>query len=115
MRPAGLTLAVRDMRRSVKFYRDILGFQQCYGAETATFSTFDLDGFYLNLELSGTEVPLGWGRAIFAVDDVDALYDSLRSNGFHPTEPRNGSWGERYMHLRDPDGHELAFTHPITP
>jgi uncharacterized glyoxalase superfamily protein PhnB len=26
-----------------------------------------------------------------------------------PEPPRDGSWGERYFHIKDPDGHELSF------
>jgi ABC-type nitrate/sulfonate/bicarbonate transport system substrate-binding protein len=26
---------------------------------------------------------------------------------------RDGSWGERYFHIVDPDGHELSFARPI--
>jgi hypothetical protein len=27
--------------------------------------------------------------------------------------PQDASWGERYFHISDPDGHELSFPHPI--
>jgi uncharacterized glyoxalase superfamily protein PhnB len=33
--------------------------------------------------------------------------------GFHPDSPQDASWGERYFHLADPDGHELSFARPI--
>jgi hypothetical protein len=33
--------------------------------------------------------------------------------GFHPDSPRDASWGERYFHMLDPDGHELSFAHPF--
>jgi uncharacterized glyoxalase superfamily protein PhnB len=51
-----------------------------------------------------------WGRAIFHVDDVDAVYAIAQARGF-ATEapPRDAAWGERYFHVRDPDGHELSF------
>ena len=42
----------------------------------------------------------GWGRLIFHVAEVDA-----RSG--------DASWGERYFHLLDPDGHELSFARPL--
>ncbi|MEC7657646.1 MAG: VOC family protein, partial [Pseudomonadota bacterium] len=25
----------------------------------------------------------------------------------------DASWGERYFHITDPDGHELSFAHPL--
>ena len=27
--------------------------------------------------------------------------------------PRDAAWGERYFHVRDPDGHELSFARPL--
>jgi uncharacterized glyoxalase superfamily protein PhnB len=33
--------------------------------------------------------------------------------GFPADKPRNASWGERYFHMRDPDGHELSFARPL--
>jgi uncharacterized glyoxalase superfamily protein PhnB len=47
---------------------------------------------------------------------VMALFDkaNLRADqGFHPEGPQDASWGERYFHLPDPDGHELSFARPI--
>jgi catechol 2,3-dioxygenase-like lactoylglutathione lyase family enzyme len=65
----------------------------------------------LNLE-QGRSVP-GWGRMIFYVADVDAFWEYLRGKGFNPESPRDASWGERYFHMPDPDGHELSFARPI--
>ena len=48
----------------------------------------------------------GWGRLIFYVADVDAIWAYLWEKGFHPESPRDASWGERYFHMADPDGHE---------
>jgi uncharacterized glyoxalase superfamily protein PhnB len=55
-----------------------------------------------------------WGRVIFHVDDVDALYQRALDNGFAPASaPENAPWGERYFHISDPDRHELSFAKPI--
>jgi uncharacterized glyoxalase superfamily protein PhnB len=54
-----------------------------------------------------------WGRLIFYVTDVDALWNHLKERGFDPEVPRDANWGERYFHMRDPDGHELSFARPI--
>jgi len=50
---------------------------------------------------------------IFYVADVDAFWEYLRGLGFHPEIPRDASWGERYFHMSDPEGHELSFARPI--
>ena len=55
-----------------------------------------------------------WGRAIFHVADVDALYRHAITEGLKPdTKPRDAEWGERYFHITDPDGHELSFARPL--
>jgi uncharacterized glyoxalase superfamily protein PhnB len=30
------------------------------------------------------------------------------------TGPRDATWGERYFHVTDPDGHELSFARPLS-
>ena len=48
------------------------------------------------------------------VDDVDAVHARAEGAGYHPaTGPTDASWGERYFHIRDPDGHELSFARPL--
>ena len=37
----------------------------------------------------------------------------LTEKGFAPDRPKDASWGERYFHMLDPDGHELSFARPI--
>src|SRR6266576_5779025 len=61
-------------------------------------------GAILNLEKDRSVT--GWGRLIFYVADVDAIWAYLWEKGFHPESPRDASWGERYFHMADPDGHE---------
>ena len=39
--------------------------------------------------------------------------NSLKERGLEAPRPRNASWGERYFHLQDPDGHELSFAKPL--
>jgi hypothetical protein len=40
---------------------------------------------------------------------VDAFWAHLKERGFNPEIPRDASWGQRYFHMLDPDGHELSF------
>ena len=111
---SAMTLRVRDMRASVKFYRDVLGMELLYGGEEAGFSslrTKDDQSAILNLEEGDTATE--WGRMIFHVADVDAFWMYLKERGFEPERPRDASWGERYFHMPDPEGHELSFAGPI--
>jgi len=102
------------MRASVQFYRDVLGMEVLYGGEDAPFSSLRAnDGSAAILNLEQGHSVTGWGRMIFYVADVDAFWEHLRGKGFNPERPRDASWGERYFHMPDPDGHELSFARPI--
>jgi catechol 2,3-dioxygenase-like lactoylglutathione lyase family enzyme len=110
---SAVTLRVADMHSSVRFYRDVLGLEIIYGGENSAFTSMQTaDGApVLNLEQgdSGTR----WGRLIFHVVDVDYVWAHLTKKGFRPDPPQDASWGERYFHMLDPDGHELSFARPI--
>ena len=111
---SALTLGTHDMARAVRFYR-ALGFDLLYGGEAAAFTSFRADPGYLNLTAQSEDKRWSWwGRAIFYVDDVDALHARALAAGCQPsTQPRDAEWGERYFHLSDPDGHELSFARPL--
>jgi len=107
---SAITLNVTDMERSLLFYRDALGFALLYGSPNAGFSSLRIPGSespIINLQQGGATA--GWGRMIFHVADVDAFWTHLKEKGFEPDSPENGSWGERYFHIHDPDGDELSF------
>ena len=105
---SAVTLAVQDMGRSVGFYQKV-GLEMLYGGSDATFTSFRVGGGFLNLILCPSQSISWWGRLIFRVQGVDSLYKAMREKGLAPESPRDGEWGERYFHLRDPDGHELSF------
>ncbi len=111
---SAVTFRVVNMTESVQFYRDVLGMELLYGGEGTGFSSLrarDTQSAILNLE-QGKPV-IRWGRLIFYVTDVDALWNHLKDQGFDPEIPQDASWGERYFHISDPDGHELSFARPL--
>jgi catechol 2,3-dioxygenase-like lactoylglutathione lyase family enzyme len=106
-----VTLVTADMARSHAFY-DALGFETVIGGAAAAFTTYRAGDGFLNLQLDLEHAPVAviWGRVIFWVADVDAMHARARSHGYEPEfAPTDAPWGERYFHLRDPDGHELSF------
>ena len=111
---SALTLATHDMARSVRFY-EALGFALRYGGPQASFTSFSAGNACLNVTTEGSERAWAWwGRVIFHVADVDALYRQAVSCGLLPqAPPHDATWGERYFHLTDPDGHELSFATPL--
>ena len=121
------------MKKSCHFYSQIPGFRLIYGGSlNDIFSTYEIgesDGFkiYLNLELIRPINDLNntndntitsrkhFGRIIFHTDDVDKLYNYMKNNEsisadiIFETVPSNALWGERYFHIREPDGYQLSF------
>jgi catechol 2,3-dioxygenase-like lactoylglutathione lyase family enzyme len=102
------------MARSVAFYAS-LGFVLKYGGPQAPFTSFHAGAGFLNLTAARPEwLWSWWGRAIFYVDDVDAVHARAVAAGLRPqAPPRDASWGERYFHITDPDGHEISFARPL--
>jgi catechol 2,3-dioxygenase-like lactoylglutathione lyase family enzyme len=111
---SAITLATHDMARAVAFYQ-ALGFALKFGGPAAQFTSLHAGNGYLNLISTPAEhTPGWWGRVIFYVDDVDAQHARAVSAGLRPEfHARDGSWGERYFHIVDPDGNELSFARPI--
>jgi len=56
---------------------------------------------------------------ILHTDDVDELYSHLKNDDHisklvsFENEPTDASWGERFFHMRDPDGYQLLFVTSI--
>jgi catechol 2,3-dioxygenase-like lactoylglutathione lyase family enzyme len=112
---SAVTLVVTDMAASVAFYEG-LGFSRRYGGPDEAFTSYTVGTSYLNLQLGDHRAHGLWGRTIFWVADVDALHAGALAAGLRPeAAPADAPWGERYFHLRDPDGHELSFARPIEP
>lgn len=111
---SAVTLATHDMPRAVRFYQS-LGFEIRYGGHSEDFTSLHAGPGFLNLIAATKEQTWSWwGRVIFHVGDVDALYDRALAAGLKPHDaPRDAEWQERYFHLTDPDGHELSFATPI--
>ena len=106
-----VTLATADMDTSYRFYVG-LGFEPVTGGPDAAFTTYRVGDGFLNLQFDPAHAPVPaiWGRVIFWVDDVHAMYERALAHGIAPEmEPTDAPWGERYFHVRDPDGHELSF------
>jgi lactoylglutathione lyase len=119
-------LYVAEMGRSLRFYRDLLGFE--VGYEWApegrpVFVALRLGASSLGLCELGEARPLGWdgaarglsGEVCLYVDDVDGAAEWLRSQGVRQREaPADQPWGERLAYFEDPDGYPVHVTMPVT-
>ena len=109
---SAVTLGVTDMAASCAFY-DALGFEVVHGGPGTPFTSYAVGAGFLNLQLVERTEP-DWGRFIVHVDDVDAMHDRAVAASLSPSmPPSDATWGERYFHIDDPDGHEVSFARPL--
>jgi lactoylglutathione lyase len=118
-------LYVRDLERSIGFYRDVVGlpfkFRDAGYAEFATEGTkFALFDRAMLAGLLGRPGGAGGpgGEVCFVVEDVDGEAARLRAAGAEILSgPVDRAWGHRTLHLADPDGFvvELAQEIPRRP
>ena len=126
---SAITLSIKNMEKSCKFYSGIPGFKIIYGGSNDdTFTTFKIGEditMYLNLELrTNNDIAIphlskrNFGRIIFHTEDVDELYSHFKNDTSiselvsFENEPTDALWGERFFHIRDPDGYQLSFATP---
>src|SRR5262245_16352174 len=99
-------LRVTDMKSSVHYYVDVLGFRNAaWGSDD--FTSVNRDGARIYLCRNGHGCTGTW--AWVGVEDVQALYEEYQASGAmvrHP--PRNYPWALE-MHVEDPDSHVLRF------
>lgn len=113
---SNIILRVRDLERSLAFYRDQLG-MTVLGASQA-FAFLDGGGVTLALNAIGEEIeanPPGLVEVVFEVDDVDASHNALTGVGVQfRLAPRvvMSSEGRDLLaaDFRDPDGNVLSIT-----
>jgi catechol 2,3-dioxygenase-like lactoylglutathione lyase family enzyme len=133
---SAVTLFIANMEKSCNFYSRIPGFRLVYGGSpNDSFTTYEVGSgesksilkTYLNLELARSictdynidDRSKPFGRIIFHTEDVDKLYSYLKNNQdlsnaiLFEGEPRDARWGERFFHIREPDGYQLSFAKPL--
>ena len=81
---SAVTLGTHEMPRAVRFYR-ALGFEVLHGGEESSFTSFRAGRVIFNLIAEPAERHWSWwGRVIFYVADVDALYGRALAAGYQP-------------------------------
>ena len=107
-------LGVREMERSVAFYRDALGLAVQFAS--AEFSFLAAGGVALVLRAAAGLEPAGdarWCELVFHVEDVDAAYRQLGERGVaFRVAPRVVTADRLAADFRDPDGHVLSILGP---
>lgn len=103
--------SVRDVKATVRFYREVLGFEREWFWGTPT----DFGGVQsARVHVMFQQVPAGKPIAPqshwFRSDDIRKLHDQHRAAGANITSPlENKPWNAAEYTVTDPDGHELRF------
>lgn len=120
-------LQVFDMPASIRFYRDVLGFEVVQTSEAG--ERFD----WAMLRLGGAELMLNTAYEeherpaapdpsrvaahedtglFFACPDVEGAYEHLRAQGIEVVKPVVREYGMKQLYVSDPDGYGLCLQWP---
>jgi len=119
---------VFDMPRSIRFYRDLLGFKVISSSKAKSTDLDDVD--WVLLQLSNAEIMLNtaydpddvpeapepgrWSGhqdtcLYFGCPDVDGAYQHIVSHGIEVDPPKVAWYGMKQLYLKDPDGFGICF------
>ena len=109
-----IMLGVRDLEKSVSFYRDRLGIDVRQRIPGFAFLDSGALTIVLSEPLAKNVSPLaGAAEVIFSVNDVRASYEALKNQGVEFSQsPRSVSGPMWAANFRDPDGHLLTLFGP---
>jgi predicted enzyme related to lactoylglutathione lyase len=119
-----IRLLTENFDDTLKFYRDSMELKMTHLNEKSNYAEFDLDGTMMSLfdrnymaSALGMEAKSRFHECadkqviVLDVDDVDQVYENLRSKGIiflaEPTD--RPEWTVRTAHLRDPEGNIIEF------
>lgn len=116
------SLTVKDLQKSLGWYRDVVGF--------AVDRKIERDGKLRGVGLRAGQVRItinqddgakGWDRvkgegfSLYVTTDqsIDEIAKGIKERGGHlDSEPADMPWGSRIFRLRDPDGFKVTIASP---
>jgi lactoylglutathione lyase len=115
MRVSYAIVFVSDMKRSVAFYRDVIGLPLKF--DSPEWSEFATEGATLALhraEKAGgngaEELPAGHCRPGLSVPDLDAFHQRMVEHGVICTQQPKDLFGSRMGQYLDPDGLAISIS-----
>jgi lactoylglutathione lyase len=111
---------VASLERSIPFYRDVIGLKM--RIEGDGYAEFEMDNTKFSLfersklpELIGRQGGTApCGEIGFIIDDIDEVAERLKGLGVEIlTGPIDRPWGERTLHIGDPDGNIIEFAQKL--
>jgi uncharacterized glyoxalase superfamily protein PhnB len=103
-----------DGRAALDWLQSTFGWGETYTVDEegkVTEGSVSLGDLFVHVS-GGRSPDDGNGRGvlnIITVDDVDALYEHIRSTGVELAPPRNEAYGPRTIHVTDPWGYRWYF------
>jgi glyoxylase I family protein len=118
----GIRYQVKDVKRSVAFYSERLGFSLDM-EKLPAFAQVSTNGLKLILSGPGAsgsrkmpdgreQEPGGWNRVMLRVKDLAALIPSLKKAGVHFRNDLEVGPGGKQIQIEDPDGNPLELFEP---
>lgn len=119
-----ITLGVRDVERSRRFYVEGLGFRpvlhlpdisfvQCApGQLLALWDVAEMPSEYGDVAFAALPPPMSLGHAVDSAGEVERLYAvALAAGATHVSGPAARDWGGTSACVADPDGFRWDFVH----
>ncbi|QKJ28823.1 VOC family protein [Mucilaginibacter mali] len=110
---------VKDMRRAIRHYTEVLDFVMTWPDDTPDSPVVDLGhAGEMELQITTHEADRLFGSVVYVwVDDVDALFAKFISRGLHNDKPNSPvhrgpvdqTWGRREFYVTDADGNTLRY------
>lgn len=101
------TMIVKDLKESVSFYRDVLGFRESYHVDTpdgGAITIMKSDGGASVELIENKNYDVGLYSVGTDVDDLDEAIAALREHGYEPTGPAVATTVGRMTFVLDPSG-----------
>jgi len=114
-----LMLRVRDLEKSLAFYRDFVGLKVLNRQKSDEWEVAflaDKEGA-TQIELihikEGVKAEAKGLTICFQAEDVDALHKRAQEEGLNPSDIRNPDPMNRYFYVYDPDGLSIEFKQKV--
>jgi uncharacterized glyoxalase superfamily protein PhnB len=117
-----VSLTVKDIRRSLAWYRDVMGFTVDREVERDGKLRFvALTAGEARISINQDDGAKGWDRVkgegfslqMTTAQSIDAIAKGIKDRGGTlDTEPADMPWGVRMFRIRDPDGYKFGISSP---